>query len=308
MVHAYIRGRLGNQLFQYAFIRAMQNKKPSMRVAYHFNEVYSHGTPADGWDNSLKLFNVVDVDDTQIKPKLSILQRLALKLYWRNYPHESSIDIINKYQMKWVNFLSKFNLFYLDLGYFNFPLPNDRADAIVSGNFESEKYFQEIRDLLLKELTPKYPPLSHNTNLLDRIHATNSVCISIRRGDYISNQSINKLHNICNQNYFDAAIKKMGELIKEPVFFFFSDDIDWVKSNIKIPYQAYYEKGDDPIWEKLRLMYSCKHFIISNSTFSWWAQYLGTFQDKKVIAPSRWYNNPFRTDLYMNDWELIKVD
>lgn len=56
-------------------------------------------------------------------------------------------------------------------------------------------------------------------------------------------------------------------------FFGFSDDIDWVKNNMEFPGEVYYESGVDPVWEKLRLMSACKHFVLSNSSFSWWAQY-----------------------------------
>ena len=55
--------------------------------------------------------------------------------------------------------------------------------------------------------------------------------------------------------------------------------------------EVYYESGNDPVWEKLRLMSACKHFVISNSSFSWWGAYLSNNNDKLIIAPDRWYNN-----------------
>ena len=104
----------------------------------------------------------------------------------------------------------------------------------------------------------------------------------------------------------------MQKKLKDPTFFVFSDDIDWVKKNMKFPKSTYFETGDDPVWEKIRLMYSCKHFIISNSTFSWWAQYLSRNKKKIVIAPSRWGNQTYKCkneliDIYQEDWILVDV-
>lgn len=100
----------------------------------------------------------------------------------------------------------------------------------------------------------------------------------------------------------------MQELVEDPVICFFSDDIKWVKTNIKIEgAKVYYESGEDPVWEKLRLMYSCKNFIISNSTFSWWAQYLSKNPNKIVISPNRWYNAPGPYPLILDSFITVEV-
>ena len=91
------------------------------------------------------------------------------------------------------------------------------------------------------------------------------------------------------------------------MFFLFSDDVEWVKENIYTGCETYCEDGTDPVWEKLRMMSSCKHFIISNSTFSWWAQYLSTYKNKIVISPCRWFNNDFESPLIEDDFIKIEV-
>lgn len=303
MIHIFIRGRLGNQLFQYAFVRNIQNINPKHEVVYHFNDVYSQGTVEDGWENSLKYFKTIDVNEAETSCSLSWVQKVILHLYWWKYPHNESIDIKNTYQMKWVKILSHFGLFYLDLGFY--PFKTESRNIIISGNFECEKYFSSIKPSLLEEISPLQPPLPHNRELLSKIKDSQSVCISVRRGDFVDNPNFSALHNICTKAYFLNAIKKVTDLVQNPVFFIFSDDIEWAKSNIPIDYPCYFERGTDPVWEKLRLMYSCRHFIISNSTFSWWAQYLSRNEDKIVIAPKRWYNNPFKSALYDDKWILI---
>ena len=86
----------------------------------------------------------------------------------------------------------------------------------------------------------------------------------------------------------------------------FSDDIEWVKNNIYTGCVTYYEDGTDPVWEKLRLMSACKHFVVSNSTFSWWAQYLSENEKKIVISPSEWYLDSRKNDLQSKQWILLE--
>ena len=72
---------------------------------------------------------------------------------------------------------------------------------------------------------------------------------------------------------YTPPIEAIKKNIENPVFFMFSDDIEWMKNNIHTECVTYYEDGTDPVWEKLRLMSACKHSIVLNSTFSWWTQY-----------------------------------
>lgn len=104
-----------------------------------------------------------------------------------------------------------------------------------------------------------------------------------------------------------TAIEKIKCIVENPVFFMFSDDIQWVRENVNTGCLTYYEDGTDPVWEKLRLMSACKHFIISNSTFSWWVQYLSRNGDKIVISPSRWFNNDYKSPLIDEKWIKIEV-
>ena len=108
-------------------------------------------------------------------------------------------------------------------------------------------------------------------------------------------------------------MKKITEQVENPVFYVFSnssDDINWIKENYDFSdYNVEYVDLNNPDYEELRLMYSCKHFIISNSTFSWWAQYLCENENKIVIAPSEW-NRHFDdcSGIYMPEWQVIEVE
>jgi hypothetical protein len=105
-------------------------------------------------------------------------------------------------------------------------------------------------------------------------------------------------------------MKKIKEKVSQCIFVFFSDDVEWCKGTFQSDANNYYfESGSDPVWEKLRLMYSCKHFIISNSTFAWWAQFLGSNPKKIVIAPCRWLRvRDFTSPLLEDHFIKLPVD
>ena len=170
--------------------------------------------------------------------------------------------------------------------------------SFIYGYFQAEKFFEKYSDEIKSELRVKLCNI--NSAFYEKIKDTNSVCIHVRRGDYCKHNML-----ICDMTYFECAINIMRDRLFKPEFFLFSDDIEWAKDNFKNNRIIFVdEKTKD--FEQLRLMYSCKHFIISNSTFSWWAQYLSESLDKVVIAPAKWM--PYDTekrDIYQENWILI---
>ena len=129
---------MGNQLFQYAYIRHLQKHNPEQKVCYHFDEVYQAGSPEDDFINALKFFKVKDVEENGTNPKLSLMQKILLRIYWRFFPHRDNEYERNIFQKRWVRLMDVFNLKYLDVGYHKFR-DKVEGDVIVSGCFESEK-------------------------------------------------------------------------------------------------------------------------------------------------------------------------
>ena len=205
--------------------------------------------------------------------------------------------------------LNKYNLFFLELGYYNYDLSHLNSTKViyVCGCFECSKYFNEVRKDIQKEFTPIKPIKEKNISLMNIIASSNSVCVTVRRGDFVTNKKNSEMYNICDKEYFDLAIKKMISYLGNPTFIIFSDDVEWAKHNLNFQgFSFFSEDGLDSVDEKIRLMSACKHFIISNSTFSWWAQYLSTNQNKIVISPDRWYKNKINSDLIEDEW--IKIN
>lgn len=167
--------------------------------------------------------------------------------------------------------------------------PRKISNVFVQGSFEHVRYFEGMRSVLCREFTPRHAPLPENAALYEAIAKGNSVCLAVRRGDFMTAEN-RKTFYVCDLTYFQRAVDYMQAHVERPVFIVFSNDIEWVKANLKIRGEVHYESGHDPVWETFRLMSSCRHFIISNSTLHWWAQWKGEAKDKIVVAPDRWYN------------------
>lgn len=306
MVSKFMRGRLGNQLFQYATARKIQLLNNDDSLNFDFTKYVE----SKGFEDELKYFNVKPYSTNSIRIGIwnyiiIVIVRIIKRLirffdknnyYLKRYNYENKIN----------KFLIKHGIYWKEDGKINI-LPTNKKNKLLIGHFECKDNFDDIRNVLLDELEPKEDILEKNKKLYNMIKNTNSVCITIRRGDYVTNSKFAKVFNICSIDYYQKAINVIKEKVDNPVFFVFSDDIEWCKNNIDISGEKYYEDGNDPVWEKLRLMYSCKHFIISNSTFSWWAQYLSRNDNKVVVAPSKWANTGYPYDIFDDKWFKIEV-
>lgn len=316
MIYLKIRGRLGNQFFQYACVKNYQMKYfPDEKIAIDFSDLKRLGSEKDGFVDSLSYFNVDDYE-TINSIKTNFIQKIFLFVMRVPNPLFRMLGLKNKADILSYNFekfmqpfLNKIGIFYMIHGYYNFSLTKSK-NKIFIGNFESALYFDENEKKIKEMFTSKFDLLDKNKKFLNKIEKSNSICITIRRGDFISNSEFKKVHYVCDSNYFYRAIEYIKNNISNPTFVVFSDDIEWVKNNMDFGADVIYEDGSDPIWEKVRLMSACKHFIISNSTFSWWVQYLSKNKKKIVIAPKKWKNISYKKDtgnldIYQDFW--IKI-
>lgn len=169
-----------------------------------------------------------------------------------------------------------------------------RGNIYLRGYWQTEKYFSDIRPILQKEFELKASPDERNLELLSAITATDSVALHVRRSDYVSNPTSTDHHGVLPVQYYQEAIRRISDRVAQPVFFIFSDDPEWCEDNIKPHAQTFYVDTNDASQgqEDLRLMKQCKHFIIANSSFSWWGAWLSKNPDKIVIAPQRWFAKP----------------
>jgi hypothetical protein len=163
----------------------------------------------------------------------------------------------------------------------------------LEGFWQSEQYFKPIENVIRKEFVVKDPPSVINKQYLEQIKSVNAVSVHVRRGDYVSDKVTHEVHGVCDIRYYTEAIHRIASEVADPCFFIFSDDMDWTKANVTVDgFPVFYiDHNSAADYEDLRLMYSCKHHIIANSSFSWWGAWLSNNTDKKVIAPKQWFRS-----------------
>jgi hypothetical protein len=288
MIISNIIGGLGNQMFQYAAGRALSLKlrTPLKLDIREFSGYQLH----QGFELN-RLFNCNaeiatndDLDNVLSWQKAKLVQRILRRPQLKNLRYKSfAIE-------PHFNYWSGFKL----LGDNNY----------LYGYWQSEQYFIEFEEQIRKDFTFKLPLSAKNSAIIEQISQVNAVSLHVRRGDYVTNAK-NAFIGVCSLEYYRKAVEYVKNQVDKPVFFVFSDDIEWVKSNLPIDFPCIYIDYNHGIesFNDMRLMSHCKHHIIANSSFSWWGAWLNANSEKIVIAPQQWFaNNTNVNDLLPESW------
>jgi hypothetical protein len=168
------------------------------------------------------------------------------------------------------------------------------SHAHLTGYWQSEKYFEPIRDILLRDFTLVAAPCPHASELLERAREPHVVALHVRRGDYVKDARTHEFHGVCTIEYYREAATRIAASVIEPSFLVFSDDPDWVRSNLRLDWPTTYvtHNGGCSPHQDMWLMSQCSHHIIANSSFSWWGAWLCQSKEQCVIAPARWFTDP----------------
>jgi hypothetical protein len=182
------------------------------------------------------------------------------------------------------------------------------GNAYLVGYWQSEKYFADYVNKIREDFTFKLPLSSENSKIADQVLNVNAVSLHVRRGDYVSD-SKNSFIGVCSLDYYQKAIAYIKSVVDSPVLYIFSDDIDWVKTNLVLDSPSVFVSHNQGAesYNDMRLMSMCQHHIIANSSFSWWGAWLNAHPEKIVIAPKKWFaSDQFDTsDLLPLSW--IKI-
>lgn len=302
MIIVRLIGGLGNQMFQYALGRHLAHRNSTL----------------------LKL----DVSEFEAYK----LQSYGLHCFaiWQ---HIASIEEIETFKIKSYQRLSRWALntkkrlgfyryttfdFYRDIKYlqeksfsFDPSVLDVQGNIYLDGYWQTEKYFSEIRGILLREFACIYQQDAKSKDIAEHIQKKESVSLHIRRGDYVHDPLTSQMHGVCSLEYYREAVDRIARKIPKAHLFIFSDDHAWVRENMKFdhPFTIVDHNDASANYEDLRLMSMCRHNIIANSSFSWWGAWLNAHPDKMVIAPERWNNDPAldAQDVLPESWVKIEV-
>jgi hypothetical protein len=178
---------------------------------------------------------------------------------------------------------------------------------ILKGYWQSEDYFKKIEDIIRKEFAFSIHLGPKNKKLLEEITNSDSVSIHVRRGDYVSDPKISKHHIALSALYYKRAVKMVKSKISRPSFFIFSDDLKWCRKNLSFVDRAIFINNLPRDYIDMFLMSKCKHNVIADSSFSWWAAWLNSNNDKLVIAPKRWFKSELGKEkgILPKEWKKI---
>ena len=280
-----LMGGLGNQMFQYMFGQYL-SKKYNEKIYYdvEFFKHYSESEKLEIRNIELLKFNFdIEIVDYKKYPFLNYNNRkekfiyllkglLSLNRNTFNFVSDSKFTLISKV----------FSIFFRNNYYIG--------------------YWQAYRYILDLEFKLKDSQNLINTKVKEKILNSNAVSIGVRRGDYVKLGAI-----ICDIEYYKKAINLIDKKLDNPVFYIFSDDIEWCRKNIKLSDKYFFvEANKDTPFENMELMSLCKHNIISNSTYEWWGAFLNKNKQKIVIYPKKWkFYETKKNKLIPSEW--IKI-
>ncbi len=288
MVIVKIYGGLGNELFQYALYRKLQSLgkevfcdiqmlEPIRQKNWPTIDIFPNiNIPVAGEENRKKFGDVSRSIPARFRRKL---RRKKSHVYEERKPKHFQPEVFEMNQV------------YLE------------------GYWQSERYFSDIREQLLKDFS--FPSVTdrRNQELVSKMEKEISVSVHIRRGDYLEGKNREIYGGVCTDTYYHNAVSYFKKKYPDAHFYFFSNDPAWVTGR----YQGIdmtvvdWNQGINSYWD-MYLMSKCNHNIIANSSFSWWGGWLNCYKNKEVIAPMFWFNPQYNTaeDIVCREWIKIK--
>lgn len=293
MIIVNLMGGIGNQLFQYALGKKLQNLgKDVVYDVRCLEQVKQMDYPLiDVFPNiRMKIADDKDIErlgDYSRKMSARIRRRLLHKIYKTRITE----DLEKKPGVFCPEVLGMNNVY-------------------LNGYWQNEKYFKDIRTELLHEFSFPEILMEKNRELCLRIEHGISVSVHVRRGDYLEGKARGFYGGCCTDAYYDKAIHYFKDKYSDIYFYFFSNDPEWVRKhfvghNVTV---VDWNQGTESYWD-IYLMSKCRHNIVANSSFSWWGAWLNQHEDKEIVAPYFWVNPAYVdnvVDTACDEWIKIK--
>lgn len=305
MIVSRLTDSIGNQTFQYAFGRQLQE-------IYHMPLIFETAMFRDDKVRKLGLHRLAiplvekkataqtcriatGIENTLLAEYLKGLRRFAMQV----------LKIPVRGQEGYSRMI-KLGLYMTSDSIRYYPFEKTRAKLIFArGFFQSEHYFHDIAPLIQKELRVKAVSSDAVKQLAEKMAQENSVCIQIRRGDYVGHPKF----DVCGAEYYKRAVSYIQSHIENPVLYVFSnspEELNWIKQEYPFLSDAHFVKEGKDEFDDLYMIYHCRHHIISNSTFGWWGAYL-KIRDGLTVCPGTWNNYDLKEDITLKEWIHIPV-
>jgi hypothetical protein len=287
-----IIGGLGNQMWQYAMLVALKKKFPEEEVFY--NASFFNGYPLHNGFELDRIFNITakqaSVQDLRKVYHLFVNHYFFMKVYTHYFPQMKS-EIREKR-------VSPYNKEFLER----------KGSVYYNGYWADHRYYDNCRDILLKEFSLKTPLDQNNLNFINDMKKEYTCSIHVRRGDYLNSPDYK---GICGLDYYQKAIDVVrSKTSSRIVFLVFSNDINWCRENLTPCFLdnrvvfVDWNTGKDS-YKDMYLMSRCNVNIIANSSFSWWAAYLNETPDKIIVSPEKYKNEDMGFKVPLNEWICI---
>lgn len=292
MIVTRIWGGLGNQLFQYAFGYAIakdNGEELRLDTTFYGKQHNSRQTERTLDMFKLPINNKKEINPVEISRLITFLQKPSVNYLIRRLLPKAirigKLTYVKEDKLQYLPEVTNVNNKYV----------------YYDGYWHSDRYFAKYREEIIEQFVYSNKSIEDEySSFITDAPDGETVAVHIRRGDYITQNNPNAM----GIEYYRAAIEKAKTIIKKPIFCFFSDDPEWVKNNFSnIPQLiiANYHRSLNDI-EEFQLMAKCKHQIISNSSYSWWAAWLNNNNNKIVIVPKVWHG---KKDMMLDSW--IKI-
>jgi len=291
MVIVRLTGGLGNQMFQYAAGRALADRLGADLLLD--TRAFEHALAFQAYTRRAYALSAF-----KLRARLATAQDLK---HWPVWPVEIGMRL---------RFLRPvFRRWHFESGIRYDPgLLALREPVCLVGYWQSERYFADIADRIRADFSLLEPLSGDNASVLELARHRHSVGLHVRRGDFLSLSDAAQVHGLCSIDYYRRAISLLKERYPECRFLVFSDDPQWARAELPLDASAMFVEGNEQRPEQdLALMRACKHHIIANSSFSWWAGWLGYSPEQTVIAPTPWYASAKldARDLAVPRWQYI---
>ena len=181
-----------------------------------------------------------------------------------------------------------------------------QGTVYLEGYWQSENYFKDVEATIRQDLQIKPPTDATNRAMAEQIRGCTAVAVHVRFFDQPQAQGGKNAPG----DYYTRAVEKMGSLAPGSHYFVFSDQPEAARARIPLPNERItlvtHNQGDENAYADLWLMTQCQHFIIANSTFSWWGAWLNPSAEKIVVAPKNWFANQTDVrDLIPQNWVVL---